>query len=489
MTPNSAHLNEQGLNELQFEDELLKDMETFFDDFRGFVQYAFAWGEGELADFDGPDAWQAAQQDEIGAQLRADPNANLRFATSSGHGVGKTAEVAWIILWAMSTRPHLAGVVTANTMQQLTTKTWRELALWHKRLINRHWFKWSATKFWHIDHPETWAVHAVPNSEHNSEAFAGLHAKYVLIIYDEASAIPDIIWEVSEGAMTTPCAMWFVFGNPTKNTGRFRECFAKENSRWTNRKVDSRTAKMTNKAEIAEWLREYGEDSDFFRVRVRGEFPRTGSEQFISSDIVDFAMANEVPFEAHCMLPPVLGCDVARYGDDKSVIIVRQGRKILAMEKYREYNTQQLAVAVIAHIKQFNCAISFVDGVGVGAGVVDRLRMLGYEVCEVNAGEAARDDEVYYNKRAEMWGRMRDWLTHGADIPLDMELRQALIGLEYGFDDKERIRLERKKDMKKRGLDSPDEADALAHTFAEEIGDIRKQSYEPDENSHEPEAS
>lgn len=482
----NAEASSIGLNELQFEDELLKDMETFFDDFRGWIQYAFSWGEGELAEFDGPDSWQAKLASEVDAQLRIDPLASPRFGRSSGHGVGKTAVVAWIILWAMSTRPHLAGVVTANTMQQLSTKTWRELSLWHKRLINRHWFKWSATKFWHKDHPETWAVHAVPNSEHNSEAFAGLHAKYVLIIYDEASAIPDIIWEVSEGAMTTPCAMWFVFGNPTKNTGKFREIFNKD-SRWHVDKVDSRTARMTNKVEIAEWLREYGEDSDFFRVRVRGEFPRTGSEQFISSDVVDFAMAHEIPFEAHCMLPPVLGCDVARYGDDKSVVIVRQGRKVIYMEKYREYNTQQLAVAVIAAIKKFNVAISFVDGVGVGAGVVDRLRMLGYEVCEVNAGEAAREDEIYYNKRAEMWGRMRDWLSNGADIPLDMELRAALIGLEYGFDDKERIRLERKKDMKKRGLDSPDEGDALAHTFAEEIGDIRKQSYEPDENSHEPE--
>lgn len=187
------------------------------------------------------------------------------------------------------------------------------------------------------------------------------------------------------------------------------------------------------------------------------------------------------------MLPPVLGCDVARYGDDKSVVIVRQGRKVIYMEKYREYNTQQLAVAVIAAIKKFNVAISFVDGVGVGAGVVDRLRMLGYEVCEVNAGVTATDDEVYYNKRAEMWGRMRTWLASGADIPLDLELREALIGLEFGFDDKERIRLERKKDMKKRGLASPDEGDALAHTFAEEIGDIRKQSFEPNEESHEPE--
>lgn len=474
----------------EFEDALLAEMEECFDDFERFVLFAFPWGEGELAEFDGPDVWQKSIMDDLRDSLALDPDASVRLATSSGHGIGKTACVAWLILWAMSTRPHLSGVVTANTMSQLNTKTWRELALWHKRLINKHWFKWSATKFWHVDHPETWFCAAVPNSEHNSEAFAGLHARYKLIIYDEASAIPDIIWEVTEGAMTDPRSIWAVFGNPTKNVGRFRQCFEQDKKRWITRHVDSRTCKMTNKKEIQEWVDAYGEDSDFVRVRVRGVFPRTGSMQFISSDIVDRAMLNDMPFEAYCMLPVVLGVDVARYGDDKTVIVARQGRKVLDVRKYREYNTMQTAVAVVAAIKEFSAAVTFVDGNGLGAGVVDRLRMLGYEVIEVNAGESAHDDEIYYNKRAEMWGRMRDWLKLGTDLPADMDLRGALIGLEYDFDDKERVRLERKKDMKKRGLPSPDEGDALAHTFAEELGDLKKGWFEPNaDESFEPVAA
>jgi len=479
----------KALSEKEFEDALLAEMEECFDDFERFVMFAFPWGEGELSEFDGPDQWQRTFMEDIRLALQGDPDASVRLATSSGHGIGKTACVAWLILWCMSTRPHLSGVVTANTMSQLNTKTWRELALWHKRLINKHWFKWSATKFWHVDHPETWFCAAVPNSEHNSESFAGLHARYKLIVYDEASAIPDIIWEVTEGAMTDPRSIWAVFGNPTKNTGRFRTCFEQDKKRWITRQVDSRTCKMTNKKEIAEWVETYGEDSDFVRVRVRGVFPRTGSMQFISSDLVDRAMLHEMPFEAHCMLPVVLGVDVARYGDDKTVIVVRQGRKVLDVRKYREYNTMQTAVAVVSAIKEFSAAVTFVDGNGLGAGVVDRLRMLGYEVIEVNAGEAAHDDEVYYNKRAEMWGRMREWLKLGTDLPPDMELRGALIGLEYDYDDKERIRLERKKDMKKRGLPSPDEGDALAHTFAEELGDLKKSWFEPEDESFEPAAA
>lgn len=478
------------MTDAQYEEALAEDMARFYDDPVGFVYYSYQWGVGELAGMTGPDVWQEAMLNDVAAKLRQDPDATIREATASGHGIGKTAVVAWVVQWAMSTRAHLSGVVTANTMGQLSTKTWREVALWHKRLVNRHWFKWSATKFWHVQHPETWAVNATPNTEHNSEAFAGLHAKYVLIIYDEASAIADRIWEVTEGAMTTPRAMWFVFGNPTKNTGRFKDCFGKDKKRWGTRHVDSRTAKMTNKKELDEWIEAYGIDSDFVRIRILGLFPRLGAMQFISSAHVDKAMLGEVIFEAWCHSPVVIGVDVARYGDDKSCIAVRQGRKLHEIRKFRELNTMQLAAQVVAAMKDHAGAVAvFVDGVGVGAGVVDRLQMLGHPVVEVNGGETAFDEIKYYNKTSEMWDRMKDWIT-GADMPgNDNELRLALTGREYYFDDKERIRLERKKDMKKRGLASPDEADALAHTFAEAIGDLVRNSFEPTmtENSVDPE--
>ena len=466
----------------EFEEQLAEDIAEFFDDPYGYVMYAFPWGEkgGPLEEHDGPDVWQREQLERVRHKIDTDPLGTIREATASGHGIGKSAETSWIILWAMSTRPHLNGVVTANTLPQLNTKTWRELALWHKRAINAHWFKWTATKFFHLEHPETWAVNAVPNTEHNSEAFAGLHATHSLIIYDEASGIPDPIWEVSEGAMTDPRAMWFVYGNPTKNTGKFRDCFAND-TRWTTRSIDSRTCKMTNKNEIAEQLAEYGEDSDFARVRVKGQFPRAGSLQLIASDIVDRCMLWEAEYEIYFLLPIVIGVDVARYGDDKTVIWIRQGRKTLDVRKFRELNTMEVATRAAEAIREFNPAATFVDEVGIGAGVVDRLRMLDYEIIGVNAGSKPDDDITYYNKRAEMWDRMRTYLRAGADIPNDTEIRNALIGIEYGFNDKEQMRLERKEDMKKRGLDSPDEGDALALTFAEHLGDMNQQSFEPED--------
>jgi hypothetical protein len=314
------------------------DIAGFYDNPLGYVLYAFAWGEGELADESGPDAWQHDILTKLGEEIRRRDRADavleaIRVAVASGHGIGKTALIAWIILWFMSTRPNPQVVVTANTESQLTKKTWRELSKWHKRAINADWFTWSATSFKFVERPDTWFASAIPWSEHNSEAFAGTHEKHVLVIYDEGSAIADIIWEVTEGAMTTPGAMWIVFGNPTKNTGRFRECFGRFRHRWITRQIDSRTAKMASKAQIDQWIDDYGEDSDFVRIRVKGEFPRAGSNQFIASDVAE--AATKYKAEGFSEFPIVMGVDVARFGDDQTVIAIRQGRRLLPLIKYR----------------------------------------------------------------------------------------------------------------------------------------------------------
>jgi hypothetical protein len=284
--------------------------------------------------------------------------------------------------------------------------------------------------------------------------------------------------------MTDPRAMWFCYGNPTRNTGKFRNMFEND-PRWTCHQIDSRTCKMTNKVEIERMLAVYGEDSDFARVRVKGQFPRAGSMQFISSEVVDTCMLYDAPYESFFQLPIVLGVDVARFGEDKSVIAVRQGRKIIELLKFREIDTMHLAAKVVAAIKRYQPAATFVDVVGVGAGVVDRLRMLGHDIIEVNAGMKPDESEVYWNKRCEMWDRMRIMMKEGMDIPNDADLRNALIGIEYGFNDKEQMRLERKQDMKKRGLESPDEGDAIAYTFAEHIGGWHQNYFEP-EDAFEP---
>lgn len=440
--------------------------ERYFWDPLGFVLDCFPWGEGGLVGQDGPDTWQR----DILATIRDEYSleASLSIAVSSGHGIGKTALIAWIILWFIATRPNPQIVVTANTKEQLEKKTWRELAKWQKHFAFGELFDWSATTFRLKEHSNTWFASALPWSEHNSEAFAGTHEKYVLLIFDEASKIADAIWEVAEGAMTTPGAMWIAFGNPTRNTGRFRECFGKFRHRWKTWQIDSRTAKMADKAKIAEWVDDYGEDSDFVRIRVRGVFPRASAMQFIPGDIVEEAAGKVHKEQDYSFAPVVIGVDMARYGDDQSVIFIRQGLQHLHMEKHREIDTQTMAGRIALLQDQYKAKAIFVDA-GYGQGVIDRLRALGRRCVEVNFGCRAADDKQYANKRAEMWGQMKEWLKSGGAIPDDQELKDDLIGPEYGFDSKDRILLEKKEDMKRRGIASPDSADALALTFAEKV--------------------
>jgi hypothetical protein len=304
----------------------------------------------------------------------------------------------------------------------------------------------------------------------NSEAFAGTHEKHVLHTFDEASGIPDQIWEVAEGAMTTTGAMWVVFGNPTRSNGRLYEsCFGKLRHRWKHKTIDSRTAKQADKQKIQEWIDDYGEDSDFVRVRVRGLPPKAGNCQFIASDIVAEAVARTRPL----MLsdPIVIGVDVARFGDDANVVTIRQGFKLRTQIAWRETDLMQTAARVAQIIRSTgNVTATFIDEVGLGAGVLDRLKQLGHNALGVHSGTVADNPKLYYNRKAEMWDRMREWLKR-ADIQDNKDLISGLTATEYGFDSKSRIQIEKKSDLKARGLPSPDEADSLALTFAYAVND------------------
>jgi len=274
--------------------ELISWLAACSKDPHAFVLGAFPWGEpgSRLERFKGPEAWQTDILGMIRDGLPL-PRA-IQLATASGHGVGKSALVSWIILWALSTKPDTRGVVTANTETQLKTKTWSELGKWYHMFLAKDHFKLTATAIFQDseEHERTWRIDQVPWSERNTEAFAGLHnqGRRILVVFDEASAIPDIIWETTEGALTDKDTeiIWTVFGNPTRNLGRFKECF--ENGAfhefWQTRQVDSRAVSFTNQEQIAKWLKAYGEDSDFVRIRVYGIFPRVGEMEFFSYEDV-----------------------------------------------------------------------------------------------------------------------------------------------------------------------------------------------------------
>lgn len=455
------------------------------DDPFAFAMGAFPWGEPNtiLAKFTGLEQWQIDILEDLRKGLIT-LNEAIQLAVASGHGVGKSALVSIIILWAFMTLPDTRGVVTANTETQLKTKTWAELGKW----FNLCWFakdhfKLTATALLSRDESRerTWRIDQVPWSEKNTEAFAGMHnqGKRILLVMDESSAIADKIWEVAEGALTDDDTqiIWIAFGNPTRNVGRFKECFpgGVHAKHWKTRQVDSRTVSFTNKARFQKWIDTYGDDSDFVRIRVKGEFPRQGLMEFFAAEDIDAAMTREVTVSLTD--PLALGVDVARYGANNSVIFPRKGRdaRSIPREVFNGLNTVALAEKVFETRALLHADGIMVDGGGVGGGVVDNLRQKHLFVYEVQFG--AKDDvggapwgnagERYANKRAAMYGACRAWLKGGA-LPLDPELKRQMLSIRYTFNNKDEIILEAKEDLvDEDGTSiSVDDIDGLVLTFA-----------------------
>lgn len=459
--------------------EMAADYAALEYDLLGCVLYSFPWGvKGtELEHVKGPRKWQREVLEEIGRKLRkgaASVHEVIQEAVASGHGPGKSALICWIAHWAVSTRVDARGVITANTDTQLKTKTWPEMAKWYNLAINRDWFTLTATALYSADprHEKTWRIDAVPWSEHNTEAFAGLHnvGKRIVVLFDEAAAIADPVWEVTEGALTDYDTeiIWAVFGNPTRASGRFRECFRKYRHRWSSRNIDSRTVEGTNKEQFKKWVEDHGEDSDFVKVRVRGMFPSASFKQFISEVDIDKAYGRPLPPERYDFAPIILGVDPAWSGDDEFVIALRQGlwSEILATFPKND-NDVEMANIIARLWNEHKADACFVDG-GFGTGVVSALQTMGYDPIIVWFSEKTYDKSVV-NKRAEMWQSMKRWLKEGASIDEDDVLRTDLAGPEAVPRLDGKLLLESKEDMKSRGIPSPNRADALALTFAHPV--------------------
>ena len=475
------------------EQDLITTLLGFRYDPEGFVRYAFPWGvKGTpLERVEGPRTWQLDEFKRIQDHLLLDqekariglPGSPLYLAISSGRGIGKSAWLSLLDRWVASCWIGSTTIGTANTETQLRSRTMAELGKWQVMAINRHWFEKSSMSM----RPASWFVELVQNqlkmdtqyyyvdaqswSAENPDAFAGAHSQIGMMVqFDEASGIPDPIWQVTEGFFTdmAPLRLWLAISNPRRNTGRFFDAFHKDRAFWDARYVDSRTVEGVDKAVYQRIADKYGEDHDVTRIEVKGQFPRTGSNQFIGREVVSYAAERDlVPDDG---APLTMGIDVARFGDDESVFRFRRGRDARSIKpmRFRGKDTMALATEAATAIERLKPDAVFVDGGGVGGGVVDRLKMLGYRVIEVQSGEKASDEEQYINKRVEMWGHLREWLVHGC-IDNDEALIDDLTNPEYAVDLKGRLKLESKDSLKKRGLSSPDDGDALALTFAEQV--------------------
>jgi len=467
-----------------------------------FVLYTFPWGKAgtPLEHFSGPRKWQREVLTELTEHIKQNNGKvdfdTFRMATSSGRGIGKSALVSWLVIWMLTTRIGSTTIVSANSEAQLRSVTWAEITKWLSMSMNTHWFEVSATRVmpakWLTELVERdlklgtryWGVEGRLWSAENPDSYAGVHNfSGVMLVFDEASGIDDSIWSVASGFFTenTPNRFWLAFSNPRRNSGYFYESFHSKREFWKNKIVDARTVEGTDKAVYQQIIDEYGADSAQAHVEVFGEFPSASDDQFIGADIVDEAMNRDKYKDLSA--PIILGVDPARFGADSTVIAVRQGRDIIAIKRYKGDDTMETVGRIIECMEEYKPVLVNIDEGGLGAGVVDRLKEQRYKVKGVNFANKSKNMMMYGNKRAEMWGDMREWLR-SASIPKDRTLKTDLISPLMKPDSKGAIYLEGKKEMKARGLASPDAADAIALTFAfpvanrEYKGTIRKSTYQ-----------
>ena len=465
--------------------DLVGFVAQFIDDPLGFVIACYPWGEdGLLREHPGPDVWQAAFLRRLGAavrQRRFDGHtavAPVRMAVSSGHGIGKSTLVAWVVDWIMSTRPHAQGTITANTFTQLETKTWAAIQRWTKLCLTGPWFTVTSNRLYHPAHKDSWFCSPQSCREENSEAFAGQHAadSTSFYIFDEDSAVPDNIHEVAEGGLTDGEPMTFRFGNPTRSQGVFHEtCFGRQRNRWDVAVVDSRDCRFSNKALIQEWVDDYGEDSDFVRVRVRGLPPRADDLSFIDAGRVQAAQQRALP----AVMPDeplIAGVDFSGGGAAWNVVRFRRGPDARSIPPIRVPGEatridRSAFLAVLAELLRDQSPAKRLDMMfcdsAYGAPYVERLQAMGFaHVMEVSGGSTHPPDRHQFNLRAYMWNRMKEWLRTGAIPSSDLRLETDLSAPGSHLNRQDQLVIESKEDMQKRGADSPDDADALAYTFA-----------------------
>jgi phage terminase large subunit len=422
-----------------------------------------------------PDDWQ---QECLEAAVRGDLK---RFALKACKGPGKSTLLAWVMWWFMVTRPMPKIVATSISADNLEDNLWAELSKWQQqsRLLRAN-FEWTKSRVYERNYPETWFMSARswPKSaspEQMADTLAGIHADHVLFVLDESGGIPPAVMATAEAGLANVDkgegreAMLWQAGNPTDVNGALYEACVRHRALWWVKEIsgDPEDPKRAKRVSI-DWAREliskYGREHPWVLVNVMGKFPPGGSNALISADTVSEAAQRKVGPREFEQDPKVLGVDVARFGDDETVIALRQGAVAYRMKVFRNLDLMETAGQVALSIQKHKPSAIFIDATGIGAGVVDRLRELKYRVTGVEFGGKALQ-KGYLNRRAEMWGEMAEWLKHGA-IPDDPQLMADLPGPTYRYRSDGALQLEAKEDMKKRGMPSPNRGDALALTFA-----------------------
>jgi hypothetical protein len=399
------------------------------------------------------------QQEKVLKSISPGSHTSVR----SGHGVGKTALLAWLVLWFMCTRYDARIPCTASTHSQLRDILWPEIAKWMGNLPWQYqdMLEWQTERFLWKDRKQTWFAVARTARKEAPEALQGFHGDDLMFIVDEASGVDQAVFEVAQGALTKENVISVMTGNPTRLSGEFYRSHHQERHLWKTFHFSSEDSPLVSSDYPARVAKKYGKDSDVYRVRVKGDFPLAESDTFIPLPLVE---------QAKLIVQPegnkrIWGVDPARFGDDESALVKRAGMKVTEVSGIRKRDTMAVVGWIAQQAKKEKPDQIMIDIIGIGSGVYDRLNEQGFPVISVNVAERATDSEEYARIRDELWGNTRDSLQEGLSLPDDEELAGQLSAPKYKFDSAGRIVIESKEDMKKRGVDSPDRADALGLTF------------------------
>lgn len=418
----------------------------------------------------GPELWQGNFLKDVGAAVH---EGKRRFSVRAGHGVGKTTVESWLILWFVLFWRPLKMPITANSQDQLRDVVWAEVAHWWRELPEflKNLIEINAERISIKADPEgSFAVARTARPE-KPEALQGFHSDNLVFMIEEASGIDDVIFEVAGGALSTEDAWVFMFANPTRTSGYFFRSHHQNRENWRCYHVPCSHSYRVSPNYASDQEREYGVDSNVYRVRVQGNFPLSEDDAVIPLGLVEAAVGRNVGISDVASI--VWGLDVARFGDDTTALAIRRGNALLApVKEWKKFDNMQVAGVVAKLYSEtpihLRPAAINIDVIGLGAGVVDRLRELGLPARGINVGEAAASDpQRFMRLRDELWFKARDWFdAKDCLIPRDDGLISELVQPKYKIESSGKIKVESKDDMKKRGVKSPNRADAFCLTFA-----------------------
>jgi hypothetical protein len=397
---------------------------------------------------------------------------NDRVAIRSGHGVGKTAFLSWVVLWWMLTHYPVKVACTANTASQLSDVLWPEINKWGRKLPEffQNQLEFKSDKIELKGGADSFAVARTSRKE-QPEALQGFHSPNMLFVVDEASGVPDIIFEVGQGAMSTAGAKTVMVGNPTRSSGFFFDAFNRNCERWWTRRVGCQDASTVSKDFLEDMARQYGQESNIYRVRVLGEFPEADDDVVIPLHLLESAVTRDVDAVENVM--PVWGLDVARFGDDRTALCKRQGNVLSEpIKSWRNKDLMEICGIILTEYEstpyQERPGEILVDSIGLGAGVVDRLTEMefGPNIRGINVAESPALGQRFGRLRDELWFKAREWLeARDVNMPQDDELISELSSVRFKYLSSGKLKVESKDELKRRGQKSPDLADSFVLTF------------------------